>query len=211
MGRKRAAFLKGLHGTGDGSSVRITSPPQWPLSVRGTALAATILALLGVVAFGVSREATMTGRPASPTLSRPAATPPKPAFTRSEEAYIQALWPIHGGVERGAIRMSLGKIFYKTNDLGKADLKARVDAALATYRRAETRISALQPPPSLAREHEDYLAAVRLFEQSAVEVLKMFDDGNDEHLVIAYPMSQEGSNKIREIGVKFWEDEFPPH
>jgi hypothetical protein len=211
MGRRGAAFLKGLHGTRDGLSVKILSLPPWPLSVRGTALAVTVLALLGVVAFGVSREATMTGRSTSPTLSRPAATPPKPAFTRSEEAYIQALWPIHGDVERSAIRISLGKIFYKTNDLGKADLKARVDAALATYRRAEARISALQPPPSLAREHEDYLAAVRLFEQSAVEVLKMFDDDNDEHLLIAYPMSQEGSNKIREIGVKFWEDEFPAH
>ena len=211
MGRKGAAFLKGLYGTHGGSSAKFIYLPHWPLSVRGTALAATVLALAGVVAFGVSREATTTGRPTSPALSRPGAAPPKPAFTRGEEAYIQALWPIHGDVERSAIRMSLGKIFYKTNDLGKADLKTRIDAALATYRRAETRISALQPPPSLAREHEEYLAAVRLFEQSAVEVLKMFDDGNDEHLLAAYPMSKEGSDKIREIGVKFWEDEFPPH
>jgi len=142
--------------------------------------------------------------------SRPVA-PPKPAFTRAEEAYIQALWPIHGDVERSAVRMSLGKIFYKINELGKADLKARVDAALATYRQAEARISALEPPPSLARSHNDYLAAVRLFEQSAVEVLKMFDDGNDEHLLAAYPASQQASDKIREVGVKFWQDEFPAH
>jgi hypothetical protein len=209
MGRKRVAFLKGLHGTRDGPPVKILSLPPWPLSVRNIALAATVLALLGVVAFGVSRETTTTVRPPSPALSRPAAMPPKPAFTRTEEAYIQALWPIHGDVERSAIRVSLGKIFYKTNELGKADLKTRVDTALASFRRAETRISALQPPPSLAGEHENYLAAVRLFEQSAVEVLKLFDDGNDEHLLAAYPMSQEGSHKIREIGVKFWEDEFP--
>ena len=211
MGRKGVAFLKGLRGTCDGPSVKSRSLLPWPLSVRGTALAGTILVLLVVVAFGVSREATTTGRPTSPAISRPTATLPKPAFTRAEEAYVQALWPIHGEVERSAVRMSLGKIFYKTNDLGKADLKARVEAALATYRRAETRISGLQPPASLAREHENYLAAIRLFEQSAVEVLKMFDDGNDEHLLAAYPMSQEGSDKIREIGVKFWEDEFPAH
>jgi hypothetical protein len=211
MGRKGAAFLKELHGTRDGPPARIIFPLQWPLSVRGTALAATVLALVGVVAFGIGRETTTTARPPSPALSRPAATPPKPAFTRAEEAYIQALWPIHGDVERSAIRMSLGKIFYKTNDLGKADLKTRVDAALATFRRAETQISGLQPPPSFAREHEGYLAAVRLFEQSAVEVLKMFDDGNDEHLLTAYPMSREGSDKIREIGFKLWEDEFPPN
>lgn len=209
MGRKGVAFLKGLYGTRDGPPAKILSLPPWPLGVRNTALAATVLALLGVVAFGVSREATTTARSPSPAISHPAATPPKPAFTRGEEAYIQALWPIHGDIERSAMRMSLGKIFYTTNDLGKADLKTRIDAALASFRRAETRISALQPPPSLAHEHENYLAAVRLFEQSAVEVLKMFDDGNDEHLLAAYPMSQEGSDKIREIGVKFWEDEFP--
>jgi hypothetical protein len=174
-------------------------------------LAVTVLALLALVAFEVSREATTTSRAPPPTLSREAATPQKPAWTREEEAYIQGLWPIHGEVERSAVRVSLGKIFYKTNDLGKADLKARVDAALVTYRRAEARISALQPPPSLASAHDEYLAAVQLFERSALEVLKLFDDGNNEHLRIAYPMSQEGSDKIREIGVKFWEDEFPPH
>jgi hypothetical protein len=211
MGRKGVAFPKGLRGTGDGPSVKILFHPQWPLGVRGTALAATVLALLGVVAFGVTREVTTTGRTPSPALSRPAATPPKPAFTRAEEVYIQALWPIHGEVERSTVRVSLGKIFYKINELGKADLKTKVDAALATYRRAEERISALQPPSSFARAHDEYLAAVRLFQQAALEVLKMFDDGNDEHLLAAYPLSQEGSDKIREIGAKFWEDEFPPH
>ena len=211
MGRKEVAPLRELRGTGAGPFVKILFRPRWPLGAKGTALAATVVALLGIVAFAATREVTTTGRTPSPALLHPAATPPKPAFTRTEEAYIQALWPIHGEVERATVRVSLGKIFYKINDLGKTDLKARVDNALTTYRRAETRISALQPPASLAHAHDDYLAAVRLFEQSAVEVLKMFDDGNDEHLLAAYPMSQEGSDKIREIGAKFWEDEFPPN
>ena len=212
MGRKGAAFPKGLGGTGDGPSGKILFHPQWPLGLRGTALAATVLALLGVVAFGVIREATTTGREAAPALSRTvAAPPPRPAWTRAEEAYIKALWPIHGEVERSAVRLSLGKIFYKTGELKKADLKTRADAALASYRRAEERLRALQPPPSLAASHDEYLAAVRLFQKSALEVLKMFDDGDDEHLLAAYPLSQEGTDKIREVGVKFWQDEFPPH
>jgi hypothetical protein len=165
---------------------------------------------MGVVAFAVTREATPTGRTPGPTLSRPAA-PPKPPFTRAEEAYIQALWPVHGEVERNTVRVSLGKIFYKTGELGKQELRARVDTALASYRRAEERIQALQPPPSLQREHDEYLAAVRLFQQSAFETLKMFDDGNDDHLLAAHPLSQEGTDKIREVGVKFWQDEFPPN
>jgi hypothetical protein len=184
---------------------------RWPPSRKGAGFAAVVLLLLGIVAFGIIRETPTTGREAAPALSRPAAGPPRPAWTRAEEAYIQALWPIHGDVERSAVRLSLGKISYKTGELGKADLRARVDAALATYRRAEERIQALQPPPSLAAAHDEYLAAVRLFQQSALEVLKMFDDGDDEHLLAAYPLSQEGSDKIREVGVKFWQDEFPPH
>jgi len=159
----------------------------------------------------VTREATTTVRGPIPAVSQPASTPQRPAFTRAEEAYIQALWPIHGEVERSTVRLSLGKIFYKTNEMGKADLKARVDKALATYRTADARIGALQPPPSLQRAHDDYLAAVGLFQKSALEVLKMFDDGDDDHLLAAYPFSQEASNKIREVGAQFWQDEFPPN
>jgi hypothetical protein len=211
MGRKGAASSEVLRRTGDGPWVGFVFHRLWPLGVRGTALAATVLAFLAVVAFGVTREATTTGRTPSPAVSHPAAPPPKPAFTRAEEAYIQALWPVHGEVERSTVRMSLGKIFYKVNEIGKENLKARVDTALATYRRAEERIRALQPPPSLERAHRDYLTAVELFQKSALEVEKMFDDGNDEHLLAAYPLGQEGSDKIREIGVRFWQDEFPPN
>jgi hypothetical protein len=211
MGRKGAASLGGSRETGDGLSVKTASDSRLPLGVKGSVLAITVLALAGIVAFAVTREATTTGPGSTPAVSRPASPPQRPAFTRAEEAYIQALWPIHGEVERSAVRMSLGKIFYKINDIGKADLKARVDDTLATYRRAETRIAALQPPPSLERAHNEYLAAVGLFQKSTLEVLKMFDDGNDDHLLTAYPLSQEGSNKIREVGARFWQDEFTPN
>jgi len=211
MEREGAASPKGLPGTNDSPSIKTLLHPRWPLGLKGTALAAAVVALVGIVAFAANREGTMTGRAPSIALSRPETTPQRPAFTRAEEEYIQALWPIHGEVERSAVRVSLGNIFYKINEMGKADLKARVDAALATYRRAEERIRALQPPPSLERAHSDYLTAVELFQQSALEVEKMFDDGNDEHLLAAHPLSQEGSDKIREIGVRFWQDEFPPN
>jgi hypothetical protein len=204
MGRKGAASTEVLRGTG-------ALHQLWPLGVRGAALVAIVLALLAVVAFGVTREATTTGRAPSPALPRSETGPQRPPFTRAEEAYIQALWPIHGEVERSAVRVSLGNIFYKINEMGKVDLKARVDGALAIYRRAEERIRALQPPPSVESAHEDYLAAVALLQRAALEVQKMFDDGNDEHLLAAYPLSQEATNKIREVGAKFWQDEFPPN
>lgn len=139
------------------------------------------------------------------------ARPARPALTVEEERYLRALWPIHGDVERNAMRMSLGQIFYKTNDLGAPELKARVEQALSVYKNAKTRIQGLEAPASLRAEHDDYLAAVRLFEESANEIMKMFNDGRDDHLVAAYPKGQAGADKIREIGGKFWPNEFPPH
>jgi hypothetical protein len=210
MGRKEAAFPQGSRGSEDGGAMEMGRHLRWPLGLKGSLLAAVTLALLGILFFTATREATTTVRQPTPA-SRTAATPPKPAFTRAEEAYIQALWPIHGDVERSAIHLSLGKIFYKIDDIGKPDLKVRADAALTAFRRAEERIQGLQPPPSLFGAHAEYLAAVKLFQESALETLKMFEDGDEGHLLAAYPASREGSNKIREVGVKFWEDEFLPH
>lgn len=211
MGQKGAASFNQSHRVGNGTGTTMSSHRRWPPGLKTAGLAAIVLVLLAIVAFGVIREATTTGQGPIPALARATVAPQRPAWTRTEEAYIQALWPIHGDVERSAVRLSLGRIFYKTDDIGKTDLKAGVEAALAAFRGAKARLRALQPPPSLAGAHGNYLAAVGLFEESALETLKMFEDGEDQHLLAAYPLSQQGSDKIREVGVKFWQDEFPPH
>ena len=164
--------------------------------------------VVSMLTLAVSRAVTSTSAPAN---ARAAARPPRPALTPAEEAYMRAMWPIHGDVERSLMRASLGQILYKTNDLSRAELQARMTQALTTYRSAATRIRALEPPASVRSDHEQYLAAVRLFEESAVEALRMFQDGRDGHLLAAYPKSQEGSDKIREVGGKFWPNEFPPN
>ena len=210
MGRKATASAEGLRGNTRGRALVKLFHLRWPLGLKGSLIAVATLTLLGILSFTTVREATTTVRAPGAAVSRPAA-PPKSAWTRAEEAYIQALWPIHGEVERNAVRLSLGRIFYKANEIGKPELKARLEATLTSLQQAEERMQALQPPPSLARAHEEYLAAVRLFERSALETMKMFEDGDDGHLLAAYPASREGSDKIREIGVKFWEDEFPPN
>ena len=107
--------------------------------------------------------------------------------------------------------MSLGQIFYTTKDVSRAELAVRVKDALATYRKAETQLRALEPPASLRSDHEEYVSAVRLFQDSATEVMKMFTDGRDDHMKVAYPKGQEATDKIREVGGKLWPHEFPPH
>jgi hypothetical protein len=205
------AFLRQSRKPPNNLSMNAQSVPPWLPGRRFVLIGLGALSLLGVLTVAIlhavitpSRAATSSALSRSPASSRP-------PLTRAEEAYIHALWPIHGDVERSAVRMSLGQIFYKTKDISGPQLKARIDEALATYRQAQPRLLALEPPPSLQSAHEQYLAAVRLFEKSALEVLKMFDDGRDDHLLAAYPLNQEGSDKIREIGVKFWPGEFLPN
>jgi len=170
-----------------------------------------VLSLLGVLTFAAVHEVITPGRAAVSSPVQRVAAASRPPLTPVEETYIGALWPIHGAVERSAVRMSLGQIFYTTQDLTRTQLKTRIDDALATYREAQTRLRALEPPPSLQRAHDQYVAAVLLFEKSALEVSKMFDDGREDHLLAAYPLNQEGSNKIREVGARFWPHEFPPN
>jgi hypothetical protein len=169
-------------------------------------LGVILLALAGILTFAGSRNVTSSSPPNTARSSPP---PTRPALTPAEERYIRELWPIHGDVERSTMRMSLGQIFYKTQDLGQADLRKRVEQALAVYQKAEARLGGLEPPPSLQREHDEYASAVRLFRESAIEVLKMFEDGRDDHMLAAYPKGQAGANKIREVGGKFWPHEFP--
>src|SRR5438034_6736731 len=146
MGRKDAA----LPPVASRSGARLVLPGflRWPLTLKATVTTAAVLALLGTVTVALLRELGTTARVDAPAISTPA-KPPKPAFTPAEEAYIQALWPIHGDVERSTARMTLGQIFYKINDMDRPSLKKRVDDALATYRRSDARLRALHPPATV--------------------------------------------------------------
>jgi hypothetical protein len=165
-----------------------------------------VAVLGGFVGFAVSREiapAAVANRPALPT--------PRPALARNEQTYIEALWPIHAEVERTAVRVALGTSFYKLKDLSRGDLKTRLVDALAAYQTANQRLRAMNPPQTLQARHDAYATAVQLFEQSTLEMLRMYDDGSDEHLVKGFPLSIEGSDRIHEVGAQFWPDEYPPN
>jgi hypothetical protein len=168
------------------------------------------LCLAGILVVVLSREVTSTRKSvaSSRTLQ-----PTRPALSPAEEEYIASVWPVHGEVERSTALMSLGEIFYlnKDPDMSKMKFKKRVDVALATYQKAKRQLSALQPPASLQKKHDEYLAAVLLLEQSTLERLKLFKDGKIEHLHAAYPPLQKATDKIRVIGSDYWPDEFVPH
>src|SRR5437867_4933198 len=150
---------------------RLSGPPiprdtGWRFKPKLVLFGLVVVGLIGIVAFAAGRETAATS---APTSTRRALPTPRPALTSAEQAYLQALWPIHADVERSTMRITLAQIFYKIDDLDRPQLKTRIDEALASYRRAEARLRELQPPSSLRGAHDDYLVAVGLFDDAAVE------------------------------------------
>jgi hypothetical protein len=167
-----------------------------------------VLVALGMVfAFALGRE---VSKPTSQAVARPVVATPRPALTSAEEAYSQALWPIHNEVKAGALRMTLGGIQYKTGEIDAAALKVRVEASLPIYRRAEGQIRSLEPPASLKQYHDDYLQAVLLYQQAGAEMARVAEDQRDEHLVAAFPLSQDAGRKLRAVGAMLWPGEYVP-
>src|SRR2546427_11111929 len=99
-------------------------------------LGAVIASLACLVALALNREARIGS---SPATAQRTAEPRRPALTAAEEQHIRDLWPIHGDVERSPMRMRLGRIFYTTQNLSRAELGTRVKEALASYQAAEHR------------------------------------------------------------------------
>jgi hypothetical protein len=168
-----------------------------------------VASLLGILGVALVREATT--RPTPDRISRPSLAPTRPPLTAAEEAYSLALWPIHNEVKASALKTTFAAMSYKLRELDRAALKSKVDAALDTYRKASARIRALQPPPSLQAYHVDYLEAIRLYERSATEIVRVVDDGRDDHLVAAFPLSHQAGVKLLQVGNALWPGEYKPN
>ncbi|HYB40369.1 MAG TPA: hypothetical protein VEL75_01300 [Candidatus Methylomirabilis sp.] len=193
--------------TGLGAPALPARAPGRRPPIKAALFGAVLLALLAIVALASFREASAPGS----RTSRPALAAPRPALTAAEEQYALTLWPIHNEVKAGALKMTLGGLSYKLGELDRAGLKARVEASAETYRAAAARIAALSPPPSLAGAHQMYAEAVRLYQQSAAEMLRTAGDGRDEHLVAAHPLSMEASERLLKVGDVLWPGEYKPN
>ena len=191
----------------------ITTTPREPRGFfrpKPLAVGLIVLALLSVLCVSLLREAAVPGLTAA-TAPQSAAVPPRPALAPAEEAYAQALWAIHADVKRAAYDLTFSGLRYKLKQADGPDFGTRVREASRTLDRAESRVRALAPPPSLSQIHAQYLDAVQLFQRSAAEMLKVTVDGRDEHLLAAHPLSQKASEEILRVGDTIWPGEYLPN
>ena len=105
---------------------------------------------------------------------------------------------------RAVLRAGVAAASFDDRSIDRAALRGQFDDSLATYRRIEEQVLALDPPPDLRETHDSYLADVRLFERSAVEMLKVYDDGNVDHLSAGAPMSLDAMARMRVLSDPLW-------
>ena len=186
-------------------SRRVRSDRPQGTTARLAAIAAVLAALIGFLSSSLRVEALpwLSTAPVEETLPAP-----RP-LALEEQRYADSLWSIHAQVEQTVARVGLGAAFYQSGEIDRPELKLRLTVGLAGYRLAESQLQALDPPSTLRPSHEAYLSAIHLFQQSTLEMLKMYDDDNEEHLTTALPLSLDGTSKLREIGVQFWPETYP--
>ncbi|HET6319811.1 MAG TPA: hypothetical protein VFG86_25405 [Chloroflexota bacterium] len=194
-------------------------------TVKLALVAAVLAALIGLLGSSVWLEAwpsfagaatspertavqAVADEPLSAVVSSPLARGKAP-LGREELRYADKLWSVHVQVEQTIVRVGLGAALFKSRDIDRDQLRVRLDQGMANYRTAETQLRALDPPPRLRPLHDDYLTAIRLCQQSAQEMLRMYDDGDEEHLALGLPLSLDATIKLRTISSQFWPETFP--
>lgn len=185
-------------------------PPQWKLLL----IAAFAAVLIAVVAVAVQRELAANKPPSAAaafTAGIAMSGYNAPALTAEEEAYAAALWPIHSEVKLAAVRMIFAGLNYKTADPDARKLKSKVQPLTQTFLGATERVNKIRPPASLQDAHDRYREALSLYTSATREMVRIAEDGKDEHLVLAQKRSEQASLAILKLSDLLWPGEYKPN
>jgi len=194
---------------GQESGVAVKLPP-----VRTLLIAAIIASLVAVVALAVQREFAANKPPSAAaafTAGIALSGYDAPPLTAEEEAYAAALWPIHSEVKLAAVRMIFAGLKYKTSDRDAGKLKSKVQPLTQTFVDAARRVDRMRPPASLQDAHDSYQQALDLYTSATREMVRIVEDGNDEHLILAQKRSEQASLAILKLSDVLWPGEYKPN
>lgn len=177
-------------------------------------LSGAVLALLAVVAISLQRE-TASGSTQGSALTtvapQPSVPPPRP-LTADEEAFAEALWPLHQEmVEPSAGRLASAGMTFAADDHDANRLAAKLIPLRQVFHDTKDKVAAIPAPASLQAEHDRYVALLGLYEQSATEMLEVARDGDEGHLINAQVKSQHAAEELIKIGDILWPGEHKPN
>ena len=145
------------------------------------------------------------------TMYTPGLAPERRAFSAEEEAYSVALWRVHDKVKTGAVQLSFAGLSYKLKEIDRQGIKAKIAPQLELYRTALADMGKLSVPVSMTELHSNYTQAVRLYEQASAEMIKVAEDGDEQHLLTAHNETNKAATMLLKVGSELWPGEFKPN
>ena len=179
------------------------------LSIKVLVVGVVVLGLIGIVLFAALRE--QRSAPRRDAGAGVGLEPPLPPLTAAEEAYAAALWPIHSEVKLSAVHMTFAGLSYKLGELDRGGLQARLGELVERFAAADVQLRQLQSPASMATLHEEYAAALRLYQEAIAEMVRVVDDGRDEHLLVAQAQSEKAAAILFKLSDALWPGEYKPN
>ncbi len=168
---------------------------------------------LAVVAGAALQREIAPAFPPRPAMAvaepEPLAPPP---LTAEEEAYAEALWPLHQEVvEASAGRLTSAGLAFVIDDHDAQRLAAKLTPLRETFRSTREKMAAIPAPPSLQTVRDRYLELLSLYEQSATEMLEVARDGDEGHLIDAQHKSEHAAEELVKVGDVLWPGEHKPN
>lgn len=195
------------------STADATSPSMRPGAkalVLGVVLAA-LAAVVGYAALHEMQKAQPVAARADQSNDQHAFADRRPARSAAEERFAQALWNQHAEVRTSAVRMTFAGLAYKMGDGGTVDLRNKVVPLIAVFRNAEAELRAIEAPASMQALRDRYGTALKLYADSAGEMIRIADDNREEHLLKAQEMSEEAAGALLEVSDELWPGEIKPN
>ena len=184
---------------------------------KQVAIGASLLCLGALVAYAVVHEQRKSSAPLAARADAVAAGgaytghQERPALSAAEEGYAAGLWPIHEQVKNSAVQMTFTGLSYKMGDIDRNAVKERVAPLIKVFREARASASQLKAPPSMEVQQKQYLGALKMYEDASAEMVKVAQDGKDDHLVTAQKLSYAAAEDLLRVGDALWPGEFKPN
>lgn len=177
-------------------------------------LPGALIALVVVVAVSLQREtASGTGLGSlSVGVEHESPDPKLPPLTAEEEAFAEALWPLHQGVvEASAGRLTSAGMTFVVDDHDGKSLVAKLTPLRQIFVDTQKQVAAIPVPSSMQPVRERYVALLVLYEQSATEMMEVARDGDEGHLINAQSKSERAAQELVKVGDILWPGEHKPN
>ncbi len=172
---------------------------------------AVLIAVAGYAILHETRKAPVVPAASPAAIGHEMGLSERPPMSADEERYAHGLWQVHDQVRTAAIRMTFAGLAYKMGDTDKAAMRGKVSPLSNVFKEAHIKASALVAPPSLQSLHDDYLEAIRLYQEASRQMTKVSKADDDQNLLVAQGMTEKAAAQLLKVGDALWPGEYKPN